>query len=204
MNPYRSVLITFIAVVGLVILVFRVQPGSNGHTGNVQPNASAESSVDLDPMTESALAMFRSADSMNSGADLLAEDGRQPGNASLAEIASHWRADAAVLRDRGVWMLMSRTAGSMTHNPDDARELDLRSLRANGESMILEGEKMSAHGSEMLNELVEQRDSGVLQRETADSLVATAEELVAAGTQMTSDGQDMRDYADRLLESIGD
>ena len=96
-------------------------------------------------MTAAAVAIIMTADVMKSGATILDEEALLRGDESPTELANHWRTDADDLRDRGVWMLLSQTAGAMIHDPDKAHQLDLRGLRANGEMMIVEGDQTGRH-----------------------------------------------------------
>lgn len=199
--------VVFIIVVLLLAIGANLGSSPSGRVADASqadatPNPSTE--IELDPMTAAALSMLQSADVMETGADLLTEEGIRLGESSLTELAAHWRTDAELLRDRGIWMLLSSTAGAMIHDPDDAHQLDLRSLRANGETMIVEGEAMSTHGEEMTDQVGELRDNALLASEVADSLIAAAEALIDSGTQIAADGREMRDYADRLLESLGE
>lgn len=158
----------------------------------------------LNPMTAAGVAMFTTATAMEAGAAALDAESQRRSDSVLADLADHWRADAKDLRDRGIWMMLSQTAGSMVHDPDSAHELDFRSLLANGEVMILEGDSMIAHGKEMSTEVSKLRDSGVLTGSMADQLVDAADMLITTGERIAGDGKEMRDYAERMLDSIGE
>ena len=158
----------------------------------------------LDAMTAAAVAMIRTATAMEAGAAVLDTESQHRNDPALAELADHWRTDAQDLRNRGIWMLLSETAGSMVHDPDTANELDLRSLLANGETMMVEGDAMVAHGKEMAAQVSDLRDAGVLTGSVADQLAETAGEMTATGERIARDGKEMRDYAKRMLESIGE
>lgn len=158
----------------------------------------------LDAMTGAAVAMVRTATAMEAGAAVLDTEAQRQNDPALADLATHWRTDAQDLRGRGIWMLLSQTAGSMVHDPDLAHELDLRSLRANGEAMIVEGESMTAHGEEMAAMVSDLKDGGILTGIVADQLAETADGLTSTGERIAKDGRDMRDYAERMLESLGE
>jgi hypothetical protein len=181
-----------------------VQPGQAVGAAQVDTTPVPTAAAHLDPMTAAAVSMIVTADAMADGAAVLDEEAQRRGDASLTELAAHWRTDAGELRDRGIWMLLSQSASSMTHDPNTAHQLDLRSLRANGEAMIVEGDAMTEHGKEMSAQVSGLRDSGVLTGQVADQLASTAEGMIASGEQIAKDGKEMRDYAKRMLESLGE
>jgi len=178
----------------------------HGVQGAAQPTGTPTPTdiTNLNPMTAGAIAMFAAADAMDDGADQLDAEGITRNDPALREHAAHWRVDARTLRDRGIWMLLSQTADSMAHDPDRAHHLDLRSLKANGDSMIVEGESMIEHGHEMLDEVVELHNEGILLDGIYTSLAEAADLLITAGEQIKHDGEDMRDYAERMLDSLGE
>lgn len=191
-------------VLGLTFLL--IVGGASGALGAAQPAGSPTpaDATNLNPMTAAAFAMFAAADAMDDGADRLDAQAVARDDAGLRSHAAHWRGDARVLRDRGVWMLLSETAGSMTHDPDQAHQLDLRSLRANGESMIVEGEAMIEHGEEMLDEVIDLHNDGILLNGLYTFLAEAADLLITAGEQIKHDGEEMRAYAERMLDSLGE
>jgi len=196
------------ALVAFLTLIYLIGPSTIAPRSILAQDAHATPTpVDLsqlDAMTAAAVAMIRTATAMEAGAAVLDTESRHRNDPSLAELADHWRTDARDLRDRGIWMLLSQTAGSMVHDPDTAHELDLRSLLANGESMIVEGDSMVEHGKEMAAQVSDLRDSGVLTGQIADQLAETADEMITTGERVSHDGKEMRDYAKRMLQSLGE
>ena len=62
---------------------------------------------------------------------------------------------------------------------------------------------MVAHGEEMAAQVSDLRDSGVLTSPIADRLAETANEMITTGERLARDGTEMRDYAERMLQSLG-
>ena len=69
--------------------------------------------------------------------------------------------------------------------------------------MIAQGNAIIAHGEEMAQDVVALRESGELPFKLTERLTADADALVAAGERLKDDGAGMRDYAERMLRSLG-
>lgn len=214
------VLVGFIFSMGLLIVAARQQSPVAGasttptpyHEGFPSPEASphamtppvyplpaAEDAATANTMAAGGTAMIQVAAGMSQAAQTMIATG----DPTLNELANHWEQDARALRDRGAWMVLAATADSMVHDPDKARELNLQNLRGNGMSMAAEGQAMVEHGNEMVTAVDQLRQEGVLNEAMADELTADARALVAAGESLMRDGERMREYAEKLLQSIG-
>lgn len=168
-------------------------------TPTVFPLPAPQDLATADMMTAGGAAMIQAAEGMAAAAQtMLGSDVPE-----MVDLGQHWTQDARALRERGAWMVLSSTAESMVHDPDKAHELDLQSLRGNGLSMAAEGQAMSAHGKEMAAEAEQLRQGGVLSDDLSGQLVAEAQALIDAGDALARDGERMRDYAETLLQSIG-
>lgn len=152
-----------------------------------------------DVMAAGGTAMILAADDMARAAETM----RVSGTPELVERGEHWAQDAQALRDRGAWMVLAASAGSMVHDPDRAHELNLQNLRGNGLSMAAEGQAMIEHGQQMATEVEELGASGILDRALADELASDAANLIESGEVLVRDGERMQEDAERLLESIG-
>lgn len=165
----------------------------------VFPLPAAEDVATANSMAAGGTAMIQAATGMSRAAQTMIASG----DPALNELANHWEQDARALREQGAWMVLAATADSMVHDPDKARELNLQNLRGNGMSMAAEGQAMVEHGNEMAAEVDQLRQGGVLNETMADELTADAKALVAAGEMLVRDGDRMREYAEKLLQSIG-
>lgn len=220
----RSVLISLAALIVAVGLIAVLAPGRENavvgaqvtptpyHEGFPTPQASpaameptvyplpaAQSLATADMMTAGGAAMIQAAQGMAEAAQTMLASGVP----EVADRGQHWAQDADALRERGAWMVLASTAESMVHDPDEAHELDLQNLRGNGLSMAAEGQAMSAHGKEMAVEVEQLRQDGVLSDELAAQLATDAKALIDAGDALARDGERMREYAETLLQSIG-
>jgi hypothetical protein len=63
---------------------------------------------------------------------------------------------------------------------------------------------MVGHGQEMAAQVDQLRRDGVLTDAMADELAADAKALVDAGEALVRDGEQMQEYAEKLLQSIGE
>lgn len=168
-------------------------------TPTVYPLPVAEDMETANTMTASGAAMIAAAEGMARAAETMTASNV----AELDDLGQHWAQDAAALRERGAWMVLAATAESMVHDPDRAHELNLQSLRGNGLSMAAEGQAMIDHGAAMIADVDRLRQGGQLSETEANGLKAEAAALVEAGEALRQDGERMRDYADSLLQSLG-
>jgi hypothetical protein len=165
----------------------------------VYPLPAPQDLATADMMTAGGAAMIQAAEGMAGAAQtMLASDVQE-----VIDRGQHWAEDARALRERGAWMVLSSTAESMVHDPDKAHELNLQNLRGNGLSMAAEGRAMSEHGKEMAAEVEQLRQDGLLSDDLSGQLTADAQALVDTGDALARDGERMRDYAEKLLQSIG-
>lgn len=223
MSRNRSVAIVFavfILSVALLVVAARQQSPVAGasttptpyHEGFPSPEASPHAMIptvyplpaaeDLETANSMAVggtAMIQAAAEMSQAAQTMIASG----DPTLNELANHWEQDARALREQGAWMVLAATADSMIHDPDKAREVNLQNLRGNGMSMAAEGQAMVEHGNEMAAEVDQLRREGALNETMADELTADARALVAAGEMLVRDGDRMREYAEKLLQSLG-
>ena len=223
MSRNRRVAIVFAVIIvsaGLLVVAARQQSPVAGasttptpyHEGFPSPEASphamappvyplpaAEDVATANSMAAGGTAMMQAAAGMSQAAQTMIASG----DPTLNERAQHWEQDARALREQGAWMVLAATADSMVHDPDKAHELNLQNLRGNGMSMAAEGQAMVEHGNEMAAEVDRLRREGVLNEAMADELTADARALVAAGETLVRDGNRMQEYAEKLLQSIG-
>lgn len=165
----------------------------------VYPLPAAEDVATANSMAAGGTAMIQAAAGMSGAAQTMIASG----DPALNELANHWEQDARALREQGAWMVLAATADSMIHDPDKARELNLQNLRGNGMSMAAEGQAMVEHGNEMAAEVDKLRREGALNESMADELTADAKALITAGESLVQDGEWMQEYAEKLLQSIG-
>ena len=168
-------------------------------TPTVYPLPAAEDSTSAAAMTAGGAAMIAAAEGMSRAAETMIASNVP----ELDDLGQHWAQDAAALRERGAWMVLAATAESMVHDPDRAHELNLRNLRGNGLSMAAEGQAMIDHGTAMTADVDRLRQGGQLGEAEADDLTARATELVEAGEALLRDGGRMQEYAESLLQSLG-
>jgi hypothetical protein len=174
-------------------------PGAMPMTTPAYPLPAPADLATADIMTAGGAAMIQAAEGMAKAAQtMLASD-----DPAVVDLGKHWEQDAQTLRERGAWMILSETAGSMVHDPDKAHELDLYSLRGNGMSMAAEGQAMVDHGKEMATQVDQLRGDNTLSDEMADELAVEAQALITAGEGLVRDGERMQEYADKLLQSLG-
>ena len=174
-----------------------VEPAPAGPAN--QPLPAPQDPASADRMAAAGAAMVAAAQGMESAAAALVASG----DPALAELGQHWQADARVLRARGAWMVTSSTSDSMVHDPDRVHELNLENLRANGTVMAEEGRALADHGREMAAQVEQFRQDGAISAAVADDLAARAAALVAAGEALERDGEQMQEYAESLLKSLG-
>ena len=175
------------------------QPSPHAMAPTVYPLPAAEDLETANSMAAGGAAMIEAAAGMSQAAQTMVASG----DPALDDRAGHWEQDARALREQGAWMVLAATADSMVHDPRSARELNLQNLRGNGMSMAAEGQAMIEHGKEMAAEVDQLRQAGALSEATADKLTASASTLMDAGEALVRDGEQMREYAERLLQSIG-
>ena len=165
----------------------------------VYPLPVSEDSMTTTSMAAGGAAMIAAAVGMSQAAQqMIASDVPE-----LRELGQHWAQDAVALQERGAWMALSASADSMVHDPARAHEVNLQNLLGNGLSMAAEGQAMVDHGNEMATEVERLRRDGVLSEAMAEELSAEAQALVAAGEALVRDGERMQDYAEKMLQSIG-
>lgn len=152
-----------------------------------------------DMMAAGGATMIQAAKGMAEAAQMM----RASDVPEAVDRGQHWAEDARALRERGAWMVLASTSESMVHDPDRARELNLQSLRGNGLSMSAEGRAMAEHGKEMAAEVDQLRQDGVLNDEMSGQLTGDAKALADAGDALARDGERMQEYAETLLQSIG-
>lgn len=168
-------------------------------TPTVFPLPAAEDPASAKAMTAGGVAMIAGAEGMTHAAEVMIASNVP----ELDDLGQHWAQDAAALRERGAWMVLAATAESMVHDPDRAHELNLQSLRGNGLSMASEGQAMIDHGTAMIGDVDQLRQGGQLGEAEADDLTARATALVEAGEALLRDGGRMQEYAESLLQSLG-
>lgn len=150
-------------------------------------------------MADGGAAMVAAADAMAAAAGEMAGSGEQ----ALVDLGGHWTQDAAALRERGAWMVITATSAGMVHDPARAHEVDVWNLKAGGVTMTAEGEAMAAHGQEMQAQTAQLREGGALAPDLADELIAAGQAMVEAGEALQRDGERMERYADSLIQSLG-
>jgi len=155
-------------------------------------------------MTAAGTAMIQAAQALDEAAQALLNEAERLDDPELAELPRRWQEDATTLRSRGSWMIVAVTADSMVHDPDRARQVNLRNLRGNGLVMQAEGQAMIRYGQAMIEQVDQARSRGAISPDLADNLSATAEALIAAGEQLERDGRKMQAYAERLLTSLAE
>jgi hypothetical protein len=153
-----------------------------------------------DTMAAGGETMIQAAEGMSQAAVTM----MAAGVPELVDLGQHWAQDAQALRERAAWMVLSASADTMVHDPDNAHELNLQNLLGNGTSMAAEGQSMVGHGQEMAAQVDQLRRDGVLTDAMADELAADAKALVDAGEALVRDGEQMQEYAEKLLQSIGE
>jgi hypothetical protein len=154
-------------------------------------------------MTAGGEAMIEASQNMDAAAALIERQADRNGDADLGELAQRWRNEAGALRDRGLELTLSIAADSMIHDPDAAHQLNPNNLSANGGIMVTEAQAMIEHGSDMHQQAAWLRESGVLLPDVTGQLAGSADALITAGEQLEREGEEMQDYAEQVLQSIG-
>lgn len=154
-------------------------------------------------MSSGGLAMIGAADTLGSAAEQIETQARDVDYPDLAALATEWQIEAAQLRAQGIEMTASLSAESMVHDPATAPEFDPASLRGNGSVMVAEGQKMVDLGGELNEQIAILSDVGILPPGMVMQLSSSASALINAGEHLVQEGQDMQEYADQLLRSIG-
>jgi len=155
-------------------------------------------------MTAAGTAMIQAAQALDEAAQALLREAERLDDSELEELARRWQQVATTLRSRGSWMIVAVTGDSMVHEPDWARQVNLRNLRGNGLVMQAESQAMIGYGQAMIEQVDQARSRGAIPSDLADKLGTTAEALVAAGEQLERDGRIMQAYAERLLTSLAE
>lgn len=151
-----------------------------------------------DVMTRAGIAMIDASAEIDAAAAVLLATGEP----SLVQLGEHWSQDARSLTVRGRWMIVTATSDAMVHEPEQAGELNLANLEANGAVMVAHGASLARHGQELIGRVDRLRESDELDPATLDALTASGEELIAIGERLERDGERMVDEAERLRRSL--
>lgn len=178
-------------------------------------------------MQESAKALERAGQVMQTHGQAMLAEGQRTGDQELVAHGEHWLRDGQTLSQRAEWLAMNplapsslvtppgelskqgswgeltRTAAAMLHDPSRARAVDLEALRWNGLAMQAEGRMMAEHGQIMAEEAEVMVVRHRLDGQAAADLRQAAQTLRGVGSHLEGNGQAMIDYADRLRRSLG-
>jgi len=161
---------------------------------------------DVQILFEAADIVAKHADSMDSLGKKMVEHGRKANNTNWIADGEHWQTDANDLKQHA--KKIRTVATDLQGNPILAKEVNIREVIADGQTIVGEGKAVTEHGkvmvelsSVMLRSAREVGDAALL----ADAEEATlrSKDFIEAGERITKAGQALIDFGEEMLRSIG-
>jgi len=122
------------------------------------------------------------------------------GDADADALANHFIFHGDELYYRG--KALAETADSLTRYNRHSPEVNVASLRSNGEQLEALGAYLVAHAEEMGPQVEQIRQKGVLASQDVDRLAAEAEDMVRFGDEIQKMGEELQDDARALCRSM--